>query len=186
MPSFDRPTDTEIPPSGWIERYAHLVRHGGRVLDVAAGHGRHTRFFAARGCHVTAVDLDASGLSDVRTVNAVTVLEQDLETRSWPFDRESFDAIVVTNYLHRPHFPKYIETLFNGGVLLIETFGAGNEKLGRPRNPDFLLHPNELLTAFSGDLQIIAYEYGIEHVPRSAVRQRLCAVKAPDAVDLKK
>jgi hypothetical protein len=62
-------------------------------------------------------------------------------------------------------------------VLIFETFGQGNEKLGRPRNPDFLLAPGELIAAFGTALQVVAYEHGVEEVPRPAVRQRLCAVK---------
>ena len=181
MSSFDRPTETDIPPSGWVLRFAHLVKPAGRVLDVAAGHGRHSHFFLMRGCTVTAVDIDASGLSDLATAKAIEIMERDLEGEPWPFGKGMFDAIVITNYLHRAHFPGLVETLSPGGVLLIETFGAGNEKLGRPRNPDFLLEPGELLNAFSQSLQIVAYEHGIEKTPRPAVRQRLCAIKAQEA-----
>ena len=89
----------------------------------------------------------------------------------------------MTNYLHRPHFASMPGTLRPGGVLIIETFAAGNEQLGRPRNPDFLLAAGELLTAFHATLQIVAYEHGREESPRPAIRQRLCAVRqaAPTA-----
>lgn len=174
-PSFDRCPDPAILPSAWVLGWAHLIKPGGSVLDVAAGSGRHARALAARGYKVTAADLDVSGLADLPHVAV------DLETGVWPFAR--FDAIVVTNYLHRPHFPHYIESLYDGGVLLIETFGQGNEKLGRPRNPDFLLAPGELLTAFAS-LYVVAYEHGAEQLPRPAVRQRICAVKGPAPVNL--
>ncbi len=68
--------------------------------------------------------------------------------------------------------------------MLIDTFGQGNERLGRPRNPDFLLAPGELLAAFGADLQIVAYEHGIDRLPRPAVRQRLCAVRATEPAPL--
>lgn len=174
MPSFDRPQDPAIAPSAWVLRWTHLIRPGGRVLDLAAGHGRHARAFHAMGFAVVAADIDASGLADAR---GIEVLTADLETGAWPFPEESFDAIVVANYLHRPHFPLLVRSLAHGGVLIFETFGQGNEKLGRPRNPDFLLAPGELLRAFEGALQIVAYEHGEEREPRPAVRQRLCAVK---------
>jgi hypothetical protein len=108
----------------------------------------------------------------------IDIRELDLEAEPWPFGPEVFGTIVVTNYLHRPHFPHYVASLAEGGVLLIDTFGAGNEKLGRPRNPDFLLAPGELLAAFGDKLEIVAYEHGSEDRPRPAVRQRLCAIKA--------
>src|SRR5207247_10812755 len=50
-------------PSAWITRYAHLVPPGARVLDVAAGGGRHALFFAARGNRVVAVDRDEGAIA---------------------------------------------------------------------------------------------------------------------------
>jgi SAM-dependent methyltransferase len=177
MPSFDRPTDPTIAPSSWVLRFAALIVPHGTVLDVAAGHGRHTRALRALGFGVLATDVDVAGLSDLRNDSGVVITQLDLETGAWPFAWRQFDAIVVTNYLHRAHFAHYISALADGGVLIIETFGQGNELLGRPRNPDFLLRPGELLEAFSSSLHIVAYEHGAEHEPRPAVRQRLCAVK---------
>lgn len=182
--SFDTPADPNIAPSDWVTRHAHLVKPGGHVLDVAAGHGRHSRYFLERGCCVTAVDIDTTGLKDLRRSHTVTIVEQDMEAGYWPFAPGAFDAVIVTNYLHRPHFPNLASCLNDAGVLIFETFGAGNEVLGRPRNPDFLLQPGELLSAFSELLQIVAYQHGIELEPRPAVRQRLCAIQKLDPVAL--
>lgn len=176
MPSFDRPADSSIAPSPWVLRWARLIRPGGRVLDVAAGHGRHARALAAMGHKVVAADIETTGLADA---SGIDVLTADLETGAWPFPDGAFDAIIVTNYLHRPHFQHLARSLSPGGVLIFETFGQGNERLGRPRNPDFLLAPGELLRAFETALEIVAYEHGEERDPRPAVRQRLCAVKGP-------
>lgn len=173
MASFDRPTDPAIPPSAWVMRWAGLVRPGGTVLDIAAGHGRHARALAAMGFRITAVDIDVSALGDVPG----EVVAADLEAGPWPLTGRRFDAIVVANYLHRSHFPHLAESLADDGVLIFETFGQGNERLGRPRNPDFLLAPGELLQAFGTSLTVVAYEHGEEQHPRPAVRQRLCAVK---------
>lgn len=171
MASFDRPLDPDIPPSAWVMRWAALIRAGGTVLDVAAGHGRHTRSLAALGLQVTAVDVDISALTDT----PAEVIAADLEAGAWPFTGRTFDAVVVTNYLHRPHFPYLLDSLAENGVLIFETFGQGNERLGRPRNPDFLLAPGELLQAFKR-LTVVAYEHGEEQASRPAVRQRICAV----------
>jgi hypothetical protein len=101
-----------------------------------------------------------------------------LEAGVWPFSDRRFEGVVVTNYLHRPHLPRLVESLTPGGVLIYETFAKGNEKFGRPRNPEFLLNPAELLDAFAPRLTIIAYEHAIEEEPTPAVRQRICAVNA--------
>jgi SAM-dependent methyltransferase len=163
-------------PSAWVKRFASLIRDGGTVLDLACGGGRHSRYLSALGYHVVAVDIDVSGVLDLSANENVEIIEADLEAGDWPFSDRRFDGIVVTNYLHRPHLPRLVESLSPGGVLIYETFAKGNEKLGRPRNPAFLLNPAELLDAFAPRLTIMAYEHAIEEEPTPAVRQRICAV----------
>ena len=84
----------------------------------------------------------------------------------------------MTNYLHRPLLPMLVQTLAPGGVVIYETFAAGNERFGRPSNPDFLLRPGELLQAFAA-LTVIAFEQGELSLPRPAVIQRIAAVAGP-------
>jgi SAM-dependent methyltransferase len=155
-------------PSEWVRRWADLVTQG-PVLDVASGSGRHAVLFAERGLEVVAVDRDAQSIPGVRFVQA------DLEGGGeWPFAGQRFAAIVVTNYLHRPLLPTLERALAEAGVLIYETFMAGNEKFGRPSNPAFLLKPGELLEAFKG-LTPIAFEQGCVERPKPAMIQRLCA-----------
>ncbi|MDP2325282.1 MAG: methyltransferase domain-containing protein [Gammaproteobacteria bacterium] len=184
MPSFDCPALPVSQPSAWVTRFAGLVPAGGGVLDLACGDGRHTRLLASRGHPVTAVDIDIRGVADLTGEPDIEILQTDLESGSWPFAPASFAGIVITNYLHRPHFKVLPVSLQPGGLLIIDTFAAGNERLGRPRNPDFLLAPGELLSAFAQTLQVVAYEHGMERVPRPAVRQRLVAVRQAEPVEL--
>jgi SAM-dependent methyltransferase len=143
---------------------------GRRVLDLACGSGRHTRMLQALGHPVTAVDRDVSG---VRGLDDVEAIETDLEAGPWPIADRIFWGIVVVNYLHRPLLPVLARSLAPGGVLIYRTFAIGNEAFGRPRNPDFLLKPGELLDAF-GVFTIVAYEHGEVMAP--AVIQRICVV----------
>ena len=166
-------TDT---PSAWVCRWAELVPAGGRVLDVATGGGRHARWFAARGHPVDAVDRDAGALAGLAEMPGITATCADLESGPWPYAGQTFAGIVVTNYLHRPLFPHLLAALAPGGVLIYETFAAGNEKYGRPANPEFLLQPGELLEVVRGRLRVIAYEDVFVTEPRPARVQRLCAV----------
>jgi SAM-dependent methyltransferase len=161
--------------SDWIVRFNHLIRPGGTVLDLAAGSGRHTRFLIERGHSVVALDRDVSRLADLG--GRCEVIEADLEDGSpWPLGARRFDGIVVTNYLHRPIFGALRAALAPGGVLLYETFGVGNEAYGKPRNPDHLLRPGELLELARGGLEVIAYECGlVERAGGPAVIQRICA-----------
>ena len=60
--------------------------------------------------------------------------------------------------------------------MIYETFALGNEKLGRPSNPEFLLRPDELLQWVEGRLHVLAFEQGLVERPKPAVIQRICAV----------
>jgi SAM-dependent methyltransferase len=157
-----------LSPSDWVLRWAALVERG-PVLDVASGSGRHARIFAARGLDVVALDKDPQPVPGARLVRA------DLEDGSpWPFAGQRFAAIVVTNYLHRPLMKTLETSLDEQGILIYETFMAGNEKFGKPSNPAFLLRPAELLEAFAG-LTVVAFEQGVVERPQPAAIQRLCA-----------
>lgn len=164
-------------PSPWVRRHAVLLAPGSRVLDLAAGAGRHARFLASLGYAVVAVDRDADALGSLAGVAGVTTRTLDLESGRWPLAGERFDAIVVANYLHRPSFPALLDALSEAGVLLYETFAAGHEALGRPSNPDFLLAPGELIERVRGRLAVVSYEEGrIERDGGDAIVQRIAAV----------
>jgi SAM-dependent methyltransferase len=167
-------------PSPWVVRWAPLIPRSGRVLDVACGSGRHSRWLAARGHLVDAVDRDAAVLSGLGASEAIHPLCCDLESGAWPYSRGAYAAVVVTNYLHRPLFPELIAALSPGGVLIYETFAAGNERYGRPSNPDFLLRPGELLEVVRGRLRVVAFEDVYVDKPKPALVQRICAL-APEA-----
>lgn len=171
-------------PSAWVARFAPLIRPGGRTLDLACGYGRHACFLEAGGWRVTAVDRDATALSGLAGRPGIEAVEADLEAGIWPLGGCRFDGIVVANYLHRPLLPRLVEALGEGGVLIYETFMFGNERFGRPSNPDFLLRPGELIAAFGTALQIVAFEQGEVALPKPAAVQRLCAVKGAQPVGL--
>ncbi|AET89589.1 MULTISPECIES: class I SAM-dependent methyltransferase [Caballeronia] len=174
----------EGAPSGWVTRWAHLVAPGGTVLDVAAGSGRHARWFASRGMSVLAIDRDAEALASMHACAGVETLTADIEGAPWAIPaHRMFDAVVVTNYLHRPLFGHLIDALAPGGVLIYETFAAGNGSIGKPSNPAFLLQPGELLDAVRGRLRVVAYEDGFVDNPRAAYVQRICAVRERQAAD---
>lgn len=164
-------------PSLWVVRWADRVAAGGRVLDLACGNGRHSRFFAARGHPVEAVDRDPAKLAALAGIPGISTRCADLEAREWPYPGDQFAGIVVVNYLYRQLFPHLLAALATGGVLIYETFAAGNERYGRPSNPAFLLAPGELLDVVNGRLRVIAYEDRYVSEPKPAMVQRICATK---------
>lgn len=179
---------TTSSPSDWVCRWTHLIcdhRPGGpTALDLACGHGRHSRWLARQGCQVTALDRDALALEQLQDLAPlVRTLCADIENGPWPLDGRCFDAVVVTNYLWRPLWPAILASLAPGGVLIYETFAHGNASVGKPSRPDFLLQPGELLQRCA-DLRIVAYEDGLLSQPDRFI-QRICAVRPgnPAATD---
>jgi SAM-dependent methyltransferase len=152
------------------------------VLDLACGRGRHAQLFLQGGHPVVAVDLDVGGVGSLDDPG-LEVVQADLEAGPWPLTARRFAGVVVCNYLWRPLWPQILAAVADPGVLIYETFAVGNERYGKPRNPDYLLRSGELLEVVGGELTVLAYEHGlVEEVsdsgsPRPAVKQRICAVR---------
>jgi SAM-dependent methyltransferase len=165
------------PPSPWVVRFAPLIKPGARVLDLACGAGRHARLLAERcNAQVTAVDRDPVAIGLLANLPNIAPQVLDLEDETWPLAGQTFDAVIVTNYLWRPRFDDVLACVAADGVLIYETFAAGNEAFGKPSRADFLLQPNELLARVRNRLQIVAFEQGKVELPKPAVVQRIVAV----------
>lgn len=168
--------EASLTPSRWVTRFSHLVRPGGRVLDVAAGNGRHCQWFLEAEHTVVALERDLSPLAWL-SHPGLEKLEADLEgSDGWPMGEQAFDAVIVTNYLWRSIFDDIVGAVRQDGVLIYETFADGNEGFGRPRRPEFLLQPGELLARVAPRLDIVAYEHGYSDYPSARVVQRICAI----------
>ncbi len=165
--------------SPWVRRWAPLIP-AGEVLDLACGGGRHARHLAALGHEVLALDRDPDALARAAGPGIVTA-QFDLEEAdaAWPYAAGRFAGVVVTNYLHRPLLAGIARSLASDGVLLYETFSAGNAQFGKPSNPAFLLESGEMLAwAALHGLRVVAFEEGRVDAPKAAMVQRLCAVRA--------
>lgn len=150
----------------------------GQVLDLACGSGRHTRLLAAQGYRVLAVDRNLAAISELRELTGVTAQVMDLEGDDWPLAGQSFDGIVVTNYLWRPRLGELFALLRPGGVLIYETFMVGNAAYGKPSNPEFLLRPGELRErAAAAGLREIAFAEGFAERPKPAMVQAICTIR---------
>ena len=167
-------------PSTWVQRWSHLVRPGGVVLDVACGQGRHARWFYERNHALALVDRSQAAIDSIALpAHVCEAVVADIENGPWPFAGRQFAAVVVTNYLWRPLMPTLLGSLVPGGVLIYETFAQGNETVGKPSRLDFLLVPGELLEVCRS-LRIVAFEDGfIEAASGQAPRfvQRIAAVR---------
>ena len=171
MDSAPTPSHGFAPPSDWVVRWTPLLPPRAEVLDVACGHGRHVHWLAGAGHRVTAIDRDPALLAPL--AGLATTLVADLEADSWPLPGRRFDAVVVTNYLWRALFPALKAAVAPGGLLIYETFAQAHAAVGRPRRPEFLLRPGELIDVLrdretvgptgsppSEEWRVIAFEEG--------------------------
>lgn len=168
-----------MAPSPWVRQCVEslqgsvAVRSGLRALDLACGGGRHALYLASLGYVVHAVDKNTP---DTVWPANVQFQAMDLEQADWPLAGQQYDLIVVTNYLHRPHFENLLGNLKSqNAVLVYETFMDGNAQFGSPRSPDFLLQPNELLSRMSL-LNILRFEQGLRSMPSPAMIQRAMGI----------
>lgn len=175
--------------SKWVERFLPRVplRADSKILDLACGNGRHTALALQLGYQVLAVDQQienivnwSNSLPSV-TKNRLEILPLDLEQLEFPqvLMEQTFDGVIITNYLYRPHLPQVIELIAPDGVLVYETFAMGNEEFGKPSNPEFLLKKDELwqYIGLRKEFSVLAFEQGFVSTPKPAIVQRICATR---------
>ena len=174
------------PASHWVQRWSHLVRPHGSVLDVACGRGRHAKWFYQLNHPLALVDRSHDAIESIAIPDgACEKVVADIENGPWPFTDRQFDGVVVTNYLWRPLLPTLLASLAPGGVLIYETFTEGNETVGKPSRPDFLLRQGELLEVCK-DLRVVAFEDGFisgEGGQTARFVQRIAAVRESGGAD---
>ena len=127
------------------------------ALDLACGYGRHSIILAQKGYKVISADLNLNCLRSFNEESILRVQANIEKSKQWPFLQESFDLIVVTNFLNRKLFKNIETSLKKGGYLIYETFDIGHEKFGKPSNKKYLLLKNELLS-LTNNLQLEIYE----------------------------
>lgn len=135
------------------------------ILDLACGNGRNGLFLARQGLGVTFADKNQQALAQIKA-------NQLPDLRIWPVDLEldglnplachQFGAILVFRYLHRALFESIKKAVKPGGMVIYETFTTAQAELGRPKNPNFLLKPEELKNQFA-DWQIKHYFEGMQN-----------------------
>ena len=127
--------------SPWVARWSHLVPRdvaSGRVLDVACGAGRHLLYFLKENRQVTGIDIASIAINFIASQlneqerTRCQLVEADIENGAWPLPGAQFAGVIVTNYLWRPLMPTLMQSVAEGGVLIYETFCAGNETVGKP------------------------------------------------------
>ena len=137
----------------------------GKALVLAMGEGRNAVYLAQNSFDVTGVDISEVAIQKCNelakerntTVNAVVA-----DLTDYDMGEAQFDLITNFYYYDPSIFPQVIEGLKPGGMFILEQFSIDHLKYREisgfgPRNPDYLIEPNELLEHFKS-LRILYYE----------------------------
>lgn len=148
-------------PAPLIEKFVEelMPMHditSGVGLDIACGAGRDAVYLAMNGWQMTGIDYLTGAIEKTKQLAQqhqvpIQAVLMDLETGNDPFAAyadNTFDLVFVIRYLHRPLFPYLKRIVKSGGVFMHQTFMQGSEVFGSPKNPNFLLKPNELALLF--------------------------------------
>ena len=163
-------------PSSWIKKIIYSIEPGGNLIDIACGQGRHSLEFSNRH-KIFAVDKNKEFLKKLESIKNIETINEDLENNlKWSFSKKKFKIVLISNYLFREKISDLFNLVDIGGYLIYETFAVGNEKYGKPSNPDYLLCRDELLEIKPKNFITIDYFFGerFENSKKSVV-QRLAA-----------
>ena len=167
-----------IKPSEWIvNQLKPILEHKtiNNMLDIACGNGRHSIYFSKKIPKIFSIDINLNKLKNFSDYDNIFPICFDLEKKSsWPLNFK-FDVVVVVNYLYRENFKNILDLVKFNGYLIYETFAEGNEKFGKPQNPNFLLKENELKKLIGEKFSIHKYSSGKILTPQISIKQRCVA-----------
>ena len=147
----------ERKPSGKLIQIIKKVK-GKKALDIACGTGRNSIYLASNGFDVLALDISQVALDALKNKGFENISCKLVDLDEYEVSSNSYDFIVMTNFLDRNIIPKLSNALKSDGILFIETYmhDIVNEKPSS--NPDFLLKKDELKTFFDNAFEILDYD----------------------------
>ena len=168
------------PSSFLVENFPLLPK--GLALDAAMGEGRNAIYLATRGYDVDGVDVDSEAVAHARAAARklgapIRAIVGDFEDGTYIIPIETYDLVVVFNYLQRPLLKDIKEGVVPGGVVVYQTFTTDQVRFGHPKNPDHLLQPGELKQVFS-DWDILIYRELIGPARRDGQTRAIAGIVA--------
>lgn len=131
---------------------------GKKALDVASGAGRNSIYLANKGFEVEALDISEVALDKLKSKGFTNIFCNLVDLDDYEIAKNSYDLIVMTNFLDRNIISKLANALKINGVLFIETYMDDEVNEKPPSNPNFLLKKEELKTFFDENFKILDYE----------------------------
>jgi tellurite methyltransferase len=158
----------EARPHPFLRQHLALLPRG-HVLELAMGEGHNAIFLARQGFSVTGIDISAIAVARSLQLSqeaGVTINAHCMDLRTTTLPTDTYDVVACFYYLQRNLFPQIINTLKSGGMVIYETFTGEQAQHGHPTDPEYLLHPNELLNTFR-TLRIRVYRDVVVEGPKA-------------------
>jgi SAM-dependent methyltransferase len=134
-----------------LSQNLHLLPDFGVALDLACGLGGNSLLLAKAGLNVKSWDISPVAIERLKSIAKAEALMIDAEVKDAEmpvFTTSTFDVIVVSHFLMRDLSSAIEAALKPGGVLFYQTYCRDKREQIGPKNPDFLLAENELLSMF--------------------------------------
>ncbi len=136
---------------------------GGKALDLACGAGRNAIYLAKQGYEVDALDIAEAALMALtaearREEVGLLINSRLIDLDSYTPPKESYDLIIMMNFLDRGLIMRAYEGLKRGGLFIVETYmdDDSNEKEGS--SADNLLKKEELKIIFGEKDEVLFYD----------------------------
>ena len=147
-------------PAAVLTDNDNILPFKGVALDLACGLGSNSLFLEARGLEVHAWDISKVAVSAL--AERVDSLQLNIQTRvvnitAAALTARSYDLVITSHYLDRSLPPAILNATLPGGLICYQTFTAEKKINIGPKNPDFLLQPDEL-QSFVPNCEILAFK----------------------------
>jgi len=150
----------------------------GKALEIACGAGRNSIYLANKGFEVEALDISDVAIKNLRKLNIKNINAIQIDLDCFLPKENTYDLIVMTNFLDRQIIPKLSKALKKDGILFIETYMFHEENERFLSNKSFLLEKDELKTFFDCSFEILEYdEFFDESYELHKMRKQVISVK---------
>lgn len=131
---------------------------GKKALEIACGAGRNSIFLAENNFLVEALDISEVAINALKDKGYKNIDAKIVDLDNFIPKENSYDLIVMTNFLDRKLIPHLADALKKDALLIIETYMEDDENEKPSSNPDFLLKKGELKSFFNDNFEVLDYE----------------------------
>lgn len=131
---------------------------GKDALDIACGTGRNSIYLATLNFNVIALDISEVALDVLDQKSYPNITTQHIDLDNFIPSSNSYDLIIMCNFLDRKLIPYLSNALKKDGILIIETFMKHSSNEKKESNTDYLLQKNELKSFFDSGVKILEYD----------------------------